>query len=96
LDGKTYAAAVRPAKPVPTGDDVALLNAETESKALGRALMTLTGMKVPAHRNRIITEWWPLGNDSVPPDSRALFEPRAIRDIATWLMQLADDLEVAP
>lgn len=96
LDGKTYTAKPREARPVPTGDAAELLNAETESKALGRALITLSGMKYPEHRNRIITRWWPAGNDSVPPDSRALFEPRAIRDIATWLMQLADDLEVAP
>lgn len=95
LDGKTYTQKPRVPKPVPTGADVQKLNADTESQALGRALMTLTGMKYPEHRNRIITEWWPAGNDSVPPDSRALFEPRAIRDIATWLMQLADDLEVA-
>lgn len=94
MDGKTY---TRPEpKPVPRGDDAAQVNAETESKALGRALITLSGMKYEEHRNRVITEWWPRGNDSVPPDSRALFEPKAIRDIATWLMQLADDLEVAP
>lgn len=94
MDGKVY---TRPEpKPVPRGDDAAQINAETESKALGRALITLSGMKYEEHRNRVITEWWPRGNDSVPPDSRALFEPKAIRDIATWLMQLADDLEVAP
>jgi hypothetical protein len=87
LDGKSYEVKAKPAP------DVDRVNAETESKALGRALMTLTGMKHPAHRNRIITDWWPAGNDAVPPDSRALFEPKAIRDIATWLLQLADELE---
>lgn len=89
LDGKTYTHTPR----VKPAEDVAQVNAETESKALGRALMTLSGMKHPAHRNRIITEWWPSGNDAVPPDSRALFEPTAIRDIAAWLLRLADELE---
>lgn len=93
LDGKNYTPAPRPAPPV---IDAETLNAETESKALGKALITLSGMKYPEHRERVITRWWPLGNEAVPPDWKALFEPKAIRDIATWLMQLADDLEVAP
>ena len=94
LDGKTYKRPEpRPTPAVPSGDAAALLNAETESKAVGRALMTLSHMQTDSHRDRLITEWWPLGNEAVPPDSRALFEPRAIRDIATWLMRLADDLE---
>lgn len=95
LDGKTY---TRPAptpreEPPPVSTEV--LNAETAAKALGRALMTLAAMESPEHRQRIITEWWPLGSDAVPPDSRALFEPYALRDISMWLMRLAGDLEAS-
>lgn len=110
LDGKTYkrpepsrasttAAAPHtpsiptPAEPAPVSAEV--LNAETAAKALGRALMTLAAMESPEHRQRIIAEWWPLGSDAVPPDSRALFEPYALRDISMWLMRLASDLEAS-
>ena len=91
LDGKTYK---RPEpKPVPSGDTAEVLTAENESRAIGRALAAMHGMSNPAHRERVISRWWPLGSDAVPPDARALFEPRALRDIATHIMQLADELE---
>ena len=91
LDGKKYK---RPEpKPVPAGDTAEVITAENESRAIGRALAAMHGMSNPAHRERVISRWWPLGNDAVPPDARALFEPRALRDIATHIMQLADELE---
>lgn len=93
LDGKTYTQKPKPPKPVPSGDAAELLNAETVSKDVGRALMSLSGMQYPEHRDRVITKWWPLGNEAVPPDWRALFEPSAIREIAGWLLELATDLE---
>lgn len=95
LDGKSYTPPPKAPKPIPTGEGADLLNAETESKALGRALITLSGMKYDAHRDRVINQWWPLGKDAVPPDWAELFEPDAIREIAGWLMLLADDLEGA-
>ncbi len=89
LDGKTY-----PVKPTPKpAEDPALQNAEAMSKDVARSLMSLSGMQYPAHRNRVITEWWPAGKDAVPPDWVALFQPGPIRDIATWLWQLAEELE---
>jgi len=93
LDGKTYTQKPRAPKPVPSGDAAELLNAETVSKDIGRALMSLSGMQYPEHRDRVISKWWPLGNEAVPPDWRALFEPSAIREIAGWLLELATDLE---
>jgi hypothetical protein len=91
LDGKTYQ---RPEpKAPPVGDAAEVVTAETESKAIGRALVTFEAMAVPAHRERVVTRWWPLGSDAVMPDARALFNPRSLRDIATHIMQLADELE---
>lgn len=93
LDGKTYTKPVPKPREVPTGDAAERLNAETMSKDLGRALMSLSGMKYPEHRARLIERWLPAGNDAVPSDWKALIEPNAIREIAGWLLAFADDLK---
>ena len=65
MDGKTYKRPEPKApKPVPSGDAAELLNAETVSKDIGRALMSLSGMQYPEHRERVITRWWPLGSEA--------------------------------
>lgn len=91
LDGKTY---TRPKpKPIIQGDAAELDNAVKASQSIGKALITLDRMQYPEHRERVIARWWPMGNEEVPPMRRALFEPTAIRKIAGWLLELADELE---
>ncbi|MDF2991860.1 MAG: hypothetical protein K0S37_2374 [Microbacterium sp.] len=90
VDWKPYDPPVAPVDPA-----AELVTAETESKAIGRALVAMSSMASAAHRERVVSHWWPLGNDAVPPDVRKLFAPRSLRDIATHLMQLADELEAS-
>ncbi|QWT24973.1 hypothetical protein KPL76_06345 [Subtercola sp. PAMC28395] len=93
LDGKQYKQAPRESKPVITGDAVVKLNAETASISIGRALGTFLAFTNESHRRRILTEWWPLGAEAVPPANRELFNPQDIRIIAGALTVLANEME---
>lgn len=80
-------------KPVPTGDEANRLNAIQASKAIGSALTTLLGFTVPEYRDNIITEWWPIGKNDVPPDQVELFTPSQLRHIAQGLTTTANEME---
>ncbi len=91
LDGKEYK---RPEpKPVPTGDNANRLNAVQASKAIGSALETLLGLTYTNYRSGMLTDWWPLGKDSVPPSQSELFTPSKLRHIAQGLTATATEME---
>lgn len=88
-------APARSAKPVPTGDAANQVNAETMSKEIGQSLAILSLFANASHRERVLTNWWPLGQGAVPPISRDLFNPAELRQIAESLEHLATELESA-
>lgn len=93
LDGKTYTQKPREPKPVIVGDEANLDNARRASTAMGSSLETLYGLGFTGTRNRIITDWWPLGKDRVPPAQTELFTPSKLRQIAQGLIETANELE---
>jgi hypothetical protein len=95
LDGKRYTRPKPRPKPhvIDTAEEAELVNARTSAKRIGIALITFQGFTVPEHRQRVLTRWWPLGKENVPPDERELFQPTALRAIAEAINQLALEME---
>lgn len=91
LDGKTYK---RPEpKPIPNGDAANKINAIQAAKSIGSALETLLGMTYEKYRHGVVTDWWPLGKDEVPPSQSELFTPSQLRHIAQGLIDTANEME---
>lgn len=95
IDGRQYKRPEPKPKPVMQGDDLADYDARQNVKSISDALQTLDLMTASAHRNRVITLWWPRAarNEEVPPWGRDLFKPESIRQIAQSLNSLANELE---
>lgn len=99
LDGKTYK---RPEpKPVQPARDFSALsdeqknfeNAKQAAVNIGRGLETLSGFRSEQRRTLILTGWWPLAKNEVPPSQSDLFNPEPLREIAAALNQLANEME---
>ena len=96
IDGKQYKRPEPKPKPkVLEGDALADYDARQNTKSISDALQTLDLMTTAAHRQRVITKWWPRAtqNEEVPPWGRDLFKPEPIRQIAQALNSLANELE---
>ncbi|MBK0420390.1 hypothetical protein JD276_15280 [Leucobacter sp. CSA1] len=93
LDGKEYKQKPREPKPVPSGEEANRLNAVQAAKGIGSSLETLLGLTYESYRDRIITEWWPLGKHDVPPSQTELFTPSQLRHIAQGLTTTAAEME---
>lgn len=96
LDGKEYKRPdPKPREPVPVlvGDAANEQNAKQAAREIGRSLETLLGFTFNGYRARIITEWWPLAKDEVPPSQSELFTPSQLRHIAQGLVQTATEME---
>lgn len=90
------AAFTRPAqKQVMQGDAVLDYDAKQISERISNALQCLDSMRTDAHRERVLTMWWPraIENEEVPPWGLDLFKPEPIRQIAQALTSLANELE---
>lgn len=96
LDGKEYKRPEpkpRDPEPVLVGDAANEQNAKQAAREIGRSLETLLGFTFNGYRARIITEWWPLAKDEVPPSQSELFTPSQLRHIAQGLVQTATEME---
>lgn len=96
LDGKEYKRPEpkpRDPEPVLVGDAANEQNAKQAAREIGRSLETLLGFTFGGYRARIITEWWPLAKDEVPPSQSELFTPSQLRHIAQGLVQTATEME---
>lgn len=95
LDGKTYTRPEPKPKPVLEGTDLLDYDARQIAERVSNALQTLNAMRTNAHRERVLTKWWPraIENEEVPPWGLDLFKPEPIRQIAQALTSLANELE---
>lgn len=80
-------------KPVPTGTEANRLNAIQSSKSIGNSLEALQPFTFERGRDRIVNEWWPLGQSQVPPEQAMYFTPTELRKLAQGLTQTAALLE---
>lgn len=70
-----------------------LENARDMSVSLGHALERLAFFAYPGHRSRMLSDWWPLGNDRVAHDAHKHYTPQGLRAIARGLELAASEME---
>lgn len=81
---------VRPEPPLRTAEDYRRENAEQSAASFGAAIVTLSGLPLPANRE-IQRGDWSLGSAACSPATHGYVTPHNFRAIASGLIALADE-----